>query len=145
MTLAVCGFLIVERKFHAFWLVFGATLGAVLLTVLLKTYFARERPQLVPHLSIVHSFSFPSGHSMMASAVYLTLGTLLARWVPRRSLQIYIICVSLLLSVLVGLSRIYMGVHYPTDVLGGWAVGLAWALVCWTIARRIEHSGKSLD
>jgi undecaprenyl-diphosphatase len=121
------------------WLLIAATLGGCTVSLLLKHAFDRPRPQLVPHLSIVHTSSFPSGHSMLAAAVYLTLGALLGQFVHERVLKAYFLIVAIALTVLVGLSRVYMGVHYPTDVLTGWTGGLAWALICWLIARFMQR------
>ncbi len=80
---------------------------------------------------------------MLSAIVYLVLGTMLARMERRRPIKIYFIGVAVLLTTLVGLSRIYLGVHYPSDVLGGWSAGLAWAIVWWFIARYFERRGLS--
>lgn len=140
-ALFVAAYFAFVRKYHALILLVAATVGALALSSILKWAFSRERPDVVPHLSIVHTSSFPSGHSMMASAVYLTLGVLLARLVPRRALKTYFIVVALILAGLVGLSRVYMGVHYPTDVLAGWTMGLVWALLCWVVAHYLQVHG----
>ncbi len=123
-------------------LVVVATAGGGLLNEVLKWWFARKRPEIVPHLVSVGSASFPSGHSMLALVTYLTLGALLARFASRRRSRTYCIVVSLLLALLVGLSRVYLGVHYPTDVLAGWSAGLAWALPCWLVARYLQYRGS---
>lgn len=141
VTLAVIGYLLLVRKYHAIWLVVAATAGAMILTWGLKELFARERPDNVPHLSIVHSPSFPSGHAMIASAVYLTLGVLMAQLVPQRRVKLYFLTLALLTAFFVGVSRVYMGVHYPTDVLAGWTGGLVWALLCWLVARYLQRRG----
>ena len=134
-TLAVAGFLFLDRKFATMGFVLAAVLSGLILSSLLKAGFARPRPDVVPHLSQVYTSSFPSGHSMMSAIVYLTLGAVLARMVARRRFKLYFLAVALLLTFLVGVSRVYMGVHYPTDVLGGWTAGLAWATLCWLVAR----------
>ncbi|MEQ8616837.1 MAG: phosphatase PAP2 family protein [Lacipirellulaceae bacterium] len=119
-----------------------ATTGAVGISLVMKSAFARQRPDLVSHGSHVYTSSFPSGHSMMAAAVYLTLGMLLARMLAKRRLQILVVSIAVLLTVGVGVSRVYLGVHWPTDVIGGWAVGGAWALVCWYLAGWLQSRGQ---
>ena len=79
---------------------------------------------------------------MLSAVVYLTLGSLLAAIMPNLKLKIYVLSVAILLSVFVGISRVYLGVHYPTDVLAGWLAGLVWALLCWLIARWLQVHGK---
>src|SRR5690606_22420443 len=107
-----------------------------------KGAFGRPRPDLVPHGSLVYTASFPSGHSLMSTATYLTLGALLARVLDGRSLKIYVFALALGLAVIVGVSRVYLGVHWPSDVLAGWSAGAAWALSCWFVARRLQRSGR---
>jgi undecaprenyl-diphosphatase len=141
LTAAVAGYLLICRKYGALVFLLAATAGGLLLSTLLKDLFDRPRPEVVPHLSDAATSSFPSGHSMLSAVVYLTLGTLLARLVERRPLQAYFLGMALLLSFLVGVSRVYMGVHYPTDVLAGWSAGLAWALLCALVARRLQRRG----
>lgn len=142
LTLTVATFLVLRRLRHAAWLLLAATSSGVLVSVLLKDAFARARPDLVPHGVHVASASFPSGHSMMAAIVYLTLGALLARVEPDRRIKAFLLAVAILLALLVGISRVYLGVHWPTDVLAGWTIGAAWALLCWLIARRLQQSGQ---
>ena len=141
MTVAVVGFLLIRRAYHAVGFLLGATVGGLVLSLVLKNHFARPRPELVPHLSAVYTSSFPSGHSMLSAVVYLTLGALLARLVKGPALKVYVLVVAMLLTILVGVSRVYMGVHYPTDVLAGWSVGLSWAILCWLAARRLQREG----
>jgi undecaprenyl-diphosphatase len=141
VTLFVAGYLLMVRKFHAMWLVLAATFGGLLLSTGLKWVFSRDRPELVPHLSHVYTSSFPSGHAMLSAVVYLTLGSLLARLVPTRVVKVFFIGVAMLLTLLIGVSRVYMGVHYPTDVLAGWTGGLIWALIVWLVARSLQRSG----
>lgn len=141
VTLAVLGFLWLDGKHAAVWFVLIATSGGLALALVLKAFIGRPRPSVVPHLSYVHTSSFPSGHSMMAAVVYLTLGALLTRLVGEVRLKFYFLAVAALLAGLVGLSRIYMGVHYPTDVLAGWTVGLVWATLCWVVAKSLQERG----
>jgi undecaprenyl-diphosphatase len=140
-TLAVAGYAIVRRQYHAAWLVLGATAGGALLMSALKNVFERPRPTIVPHLVTVSSLSFPSGHAMSSAIVYLTLGALLARLVQTRMVKLYCVGVGLCLSFLVGASRVFLGVHYPTDVLAGWTAGLCWALICWMVASLLQRQG----
>ncbi len=139
-TLSVLGFLAIQRRYGAFWLVLLANLSGFGLNSLLKNFFERERPS-IPHLTMVSSASFPSGHAMTSAIIYLTLGALLARVEGGRKLKIYIFTVAITITLLVGLSRIYLGVHYPTDVLAGWTAGGAWALFCLLIAGYLQHIG----
>ncbi len=141
LTAAVSGYLLICRKFGMLALVLSATVGGLVLSLLLKDLFYRPRPTVVPYLSHVMSPSFPSGHSMLSAVVYLTLGSLLASLVERRALKLYFLAVAMLLTLLVGVSRVYMGVHYPTDVLAGWCAGLAWAVLCSLTARYLQHRG----
>jgi len=142
ILLIVVGYLALEGRYDAIALIVVATAGGGLLSELLKWWFARKRPEIVPHLVNVGSASFPSGHSLLAVVTYLTLGAVLARFVPRRRSRTYCIVVSLLLALLIGLSRVCLGVHYPTDVLAGWSAGLAWALPCWLVARYLQYRGR---
>jgi undecaprenyl-diphosphatase len=138
----VVGYLALEHRYDGIVLVVVAAMGAGLLGEGLKWWFARARPEIVPHLVHVGSASFPSGHSMLAVVTYLTLGALLARFIPRRRSRTYCVVVSLVLALLVGISRVYLGVHYPSDVLAGWSAGLAWALLCWLVARYLQYRGR---
>jgi undecaprenyl-diphosphatase len=140
MTIAILGFLLWDRRYNALLLMIMATVGGLILTWLLKEAIGRSRPGGL-HLTVVQMSSFPSGHSMLSAVIYPTLGTLLARVVPRKRLKIYFMLVALTLSGLVGISRIYLRVHYPTDVLAGWAAGLAWAALCWTVAKYLQRRG----
>lgn len=140
VTLGVAGYLLMARKYHAMWLVLIATGSGLLLSSTLKWGFDRPRPE-VDHYSYVYTSSFPSGHSMLSAVVYLTLGSLLTRLVRERSVKVYVIAVALFLTFLVGASRVYMGVHYPTDVLAGWTAGLVWAMLCWLAARYLQQRG----
>jgi undecaprenyl-diphosphatase len=139
--LVAAGYLVLMRRYGATMLVLVASVGGGILSQGLKQLFGRPRPEVVPHLVVVESLSFPSGHSMAAAVIYLTLGALLARFAARRRVRIYVIGVSFALTFLIGITRVYLGVHYPTDVLAGWAAGLAWALVCWLVARYLQYRG----
>ena len=144
-TLAIVGYLILDGKRRVAVVVLVATMGALSVSTVLKHAFDRPRPELVPHGSIVYTASFPSGHSMLAASTYLTLGALLARVQRRRRMKAYILLVAILATILVGISRVYLGVHWPTDVLAGWTAGAGWALLCWLLARWLQLHGQVED
>jgi len=141
VSLAVLGFLILTRRHHATLALVVAVVGGVTISLVLKWVIDRPRPSVMPHGSIVHTASFPSGHSMLSSVVYLTLGTLLARITRERVLRVYFLLLALVLTGAVGVSRVYLGVHWPTDVLAGWSAGLAWATLCWLGATWLQSRG----
>ncbi len=140
-TLAVVGFLLLKRKRHVAAMVAGAVSSGALLSNLLKWGFDRPRPELVPHLSVVYTQSFPSGHATLSAIVYLTLGALLARVQTERRVKVYLLSIAIGATMIVGISRVYLGVHWPTDVLAGWAIGAAWALICWAIMLWLQARG----
>jgi undecaprenyl-diphosphatase len=142
VTLAAIGFLLIVGKRHAALLVLVSIAGGMLLSSGLKRLFDRPRPDLVPHAVEVYTMSFPSGHATLSAVTYLTLGALLARVQPRRRVKAYLLSVAVVLAVLIGASRVYLGVHWPTDVLAGWCVGAAWAMLCWTAAAWLQRRGK---
>ncbi|MEX2114924.1 MAG: phosphatase PAP2 family protein [Pirellulales bacterium] len=142
ITVATAGFLALDEKRHAALFVLAAVLGGLLVSSVLKRSFERPRPDLVPHGSHVYTSSFPSGHSTMATATYLTLGALLARVSRRRVLKIYFLSLAIFLSLAVGISRVYLGVHWPSDVFAGWTLGASWALLCWTVALVLQRKGQ---
>lgn len=127
LVLSVAALLIVERRRgDALWLIL-TTASAMLLSHGLKVLFSRARPELVDHLVVVVTPSFPSGHALLSAAVYLTLAALLGREVARPGLRRGLLGLAVLLTLLIGISRIYLGVHWPSDVLGGWIIGALWA------------------
>ncbi len=141
ITLFVGGYLLIRGARRTFWFLLAAVAGGGAASTLLKHVVNRPRPDLVPHESYVYTASFPSGHSMMAAATYLTLALLLAQVEPRKRARAYFVGVALLLTVLVGVSRVYLGVHWPSDVLAGWGFGSLWALSCWVVARALRKRG----
>ena len=145
MALVITGFLAMTRKGYAALFVLGSVAGGALISQATKWAYARPRPDLVPHGTEVFTASFPSGHSMMAAVVYLTLGALLARTQSGRRVKTYVLAVAVLLTVLVGASRVYLGVHWPTDVLAGWALGGMWALICLLVMGWLQARGKVED
>ena len=125
IVVGVLVFLLLQHRPRSALFLIVAVVGGVVLGDLLKALYDRPRPDVVPHLVEVISESFPSGHTTMAAVVYPTLGAMLTRVVSRVRTRIYLLVLSAILACLVGLSRMYLGVHYPTDVLGGLAVGFA--------------------
>ena len=132
--------LMAQQRAAAFWIL-AAVGGGVLLSNVLKFVYERPRPDLVPHAARVFTTSFPSGHATLSAITYLTLGALLASLHDSLRFKIYFLCLAGLLMVAVGISRIYLGVHYPTDVLAGWCIGAAWAAFCWSIFRWLQGRG----
>ena len=141
-VLAVAGSLVARRQYHALALMLVATAGGEALNLVLKDFFDRPRPDLALHLTQVNSPSFPSGHAMESAVIYFTLAALLARLVQERALKLYFLGLAALFTFLIGLSRVYLGVHYPSDVLAGWTAGLAWAMLCWTVASYLQRQGS---
>ncbi len=137
---AVTGFLALNGQGGRALAVLVFTASGSLVGELAKLGFARPRPDLVPHGVDVLSLSFPSAHALQASVVYLTLGALLAASQPRRRVKAYVLGVAVLLALMVGASRVYLGVHWPSDVLAGWALGTAWAAGCWIMDRHWRRS-----
>jgi undecaprenyl-diphosphatase len=135
----VAGFLLLQGLWRRALFVTLASSGGWFINGALKQLFQRPRPDVVPHLREIMTMSFPSGHALQSAVVYLTLGALSMHIAKRRLTKLYCMSVAMLATVLVGASRIYLGVHYPTDVLAGWLIGLSWALLCWMIERSLER------
>lgn len=138
---AVCGYLLMARQMAMACLALGSSVGGMAVGFVLKTLFSRARPDAVFHATVASGYSFPSGHAMMSAIVYLTMAALIARLAPRTRLRLYVMTAAATLTGLVGLSRVYLGVHWASDVAAGWAAGAAWALLCWMVAHRL-HLGQ---
>ncbi len=138
ITTATIIYFLLVRRWATALLIFVAVVGGQVLSSLLKVGIDRPRPELVSHLVTETSLSFPSGHAMLSAVTYLTLGSLAARFLPGRVAKVYVLSLSVLVAVLVGVSRIYLGVHWPSDVLAGWCAGFAWAMLCWLVARLLQ-------
>jgi undecaprenyl-diphosphatase len=141
LTLAIGGLLLLAGRRNAGYLLFVSVAGGALLSSALKSLFDRPRPDLVAHGTVVFTASFPSGHAMLSAVTYLTLGALIMRISERWALKAYTLALCVLLTLLIGVSRVYLGVHWPTDVLAGWTVGAAWATLVWTIAIWLQRRG----
>jgi undecaprenyl-diphosphatase len=149
ITAATIIYLLITARRGPALFVFLAVAGGQVLSSLLKLGVDRPRPDLVTHLAEVHTLSFPSGHAMLSAVTYLTLGALAARVAPRRAVKVYLLGIALLATFLVGASRVYLGVHWPSDVLAGWCAGASWAMLCWLVAqwflrrRRADEAGQT--
>lgn len=142
ITAACILYLLLRRRLRAAILLFAAIAGGQLMSTLLKAGFERPRPDLVPHGMTVYTASFPSGHAMMTAIVYLTLAALLARSESRTRLKTFLLLLAVSVTLLVGISRVYLGVHWPSDVLGGWMIGSAWAAGCWSLVAVLQRRGE---
>ncbi|GEO98368.1 phosphatase PAP2 family protein [Methylobacterium haplocladii] len=141
ITVSACIYLMLTRRRRIALFVLAAIGGGEAVSTVLKLFYHRPRPDLVPHGMEVFTASFPSGHAMMSAIAYLTLATLLARIERSRRVSILVIALGVAMTVSVGISRVYLGVHWPSDVLAGWCVGAAWAALCWFVALQLQRSG----
>ena len=137
----VWGYLLMASERRMAWLAAASCLGGWATSHALKGVFMRARPAVDFHGTLADGYSFPSGHAMMSAIVFLTLATLIARLAPHTRLRVYAIVTASLLSGLIGLSRVYLGVHWASDVVAGWIAGVAWALLVWALAHRL-HIGQ---
>ena len=141
VTIGVVGFLILSRKRGTAVLVVVAVVGGLAIASVIKHFVGRPRPPRMFQAAYVFTASYPSGHSALSAVTYLTLGAVLAQAVDRRVLKLYLLAVAAFVTFLVGLSRVYLGVHWPTDVLAGWTVGLVWSLICLIVAHELQRRG----
>ena len=140
MVLAIAGFLFLQERYRTALVIIITSASGEAVNALLKHLFERPRPTIVPHLRAVVDTSFPSGHAMESAIIYLTLGAMMMRIAERRRTKVYCLSMAILLTLLVGVSRVYLGVHYPTDVIGGWIFGFMWACICWVVAQQFEST-----
>lgn len=129
-----------RRRAEAAWLA-ASLIGSAVINSAMKSLFGRARPDVVPHLAEVSTASFPSGHAMSAAAVYLTLAVMLAETDPRPLGRTFIMAFMSLLVVAIGCTRVYLGVHWPSDVVAGWCFGAAWALFVFAVNRGLRLVG----
>lgn len=138
ITTLVAGYLLAAKKPSLAAFTVGAVAGGATISTLLKLLYARTRPDVVEHLVGIDSASFPSGHAMNSAVTYLTLAVLLSRAEKSTTVRRYLISMAIVLTLLVGFSRLYLGVHWPTDVLAGWMIGASWAAACSLLAKRLQ-------
>lgn len=139
IALLAAGLLAAQGRWRQGCLLIAAPLSGLLVLNIFKRVFDRPRPPLALHAVVVGNASFPSGHAMLSAVVYLTLGALLAHFAERRRIKAYTLAAGMALTLAIGASRVYLGVHWPTDVIAGWALGAAWALLWWLIVWFFEH------
>ncbi len=139
IVFGACCYLLLHRKWRTALFVAVSIIGGTGLSFFLKSGFDRPRPDLVAHQAEVFTSSFPSSHAMASAVTFLTLGALLARSESSLRIKAYLLGAAALLTLVVGASRVYLGVHWPTDVLAGWAAGAAWAVAVWLLARQLQR------
>ncbi len=139
-SLALAGALMVQKQWSFLLVLLAVVIGETVITGIFKDFFGRVRPDFLPHLTSASSKSFPSGHSASAAAVYLTFGLAIANMVKQRAIRRYALGASLAVVFLIGASRVFLGVHYPTDVIAGWCIGAAWASAVWLAVWRLGRS-----
>jgi undecaprenyl-diphosphatase len=139
MVVGVAGlFLWLNKHKHSALLLLIATVGGMVLNNLLKAGFNRPRPSVVTWVTQATFYSFPSGHAMSATVVYSTVAYLAARLQRRHAARVAVMSIALVIIALISVSRLYLGVHYPSDVLAGIIVGLAWAAFCMATLEAIQ-------
>lgn len=137
-TIAI-GFLLIHRKrLSALLLVVGLA-GGVALSEGLKAIFERERPPAAFQAVETINASFPSGHALLATVFYLSLGVMLTRAFSRRHVKAFVLGAAIVIALLIGTTRVYLGAHWASDVLAGWSVGAAWAMALWLVAYAVER------
>ncbi|CAN5597080.1 phosphatase PAP2 family protein [soil metagenome] len=147
MVTLVAGFLAIGRHWLTLSLVLGGTISGSIAVSIAKGLVGRARPTITDHLVTVVSESFPSGHAANSAIVYLTMATLLSQLVESRAARTYLFVAAALIVTLIGASRVYLGVHWPSDVLAGWAFGTLWATAWWAIGAwaRLRRAARSVQ
>ncbi len=143
LTIAVGGLFLLRRQYRPLILTIVTVIGGAFLVDGLKAIYARSRPEIVPHLVAETSLSFPSGHSTMSTVVYLSLAVMFAEFQHRRRVRVYIVSCAGILAILIGVSRVMLGVHFPSDVAAGWTIGLIWASLGWLVAIWLKRRSKT--
>jgi undecaprenyl-diphosphatase len=139
ITFVVVMALLLGGKQRTGWYLTACVVSGAIVSTVLKDLFNRPRPDL-PAVARVFTSSFPSGHALVSAVVFLTIGVVLSEATGRLRLKLFYLTVAVVLTLVVGATRVYLGVHYPTDVLAGWMLGSGWALICWAGVQFLKHS-----
>jgi len=132
-------FLLIQRKWLSSALLVLGLIGGVILSEGLKAVFERDRPPVVYQATETINASFPSGHALLSAVFYLSLGVMLTRAFPERRFKAYVLGVGVLITLLIGITRIYLGAHWASDVFAGWSVGAAWAMALWLVSYAVAR------
>ena len=137
ITFLLAVYLIVKKEFGLLGIILAAIISGSLIDLFLKWYFARSRPEVVPHLVTAYYYSFPSGHAFISAVLYPAIAIMFIRITRNKFVKAYITWLAVILVLLIGFSRIYLGVHYPSDVIAGWLIGLCWSSFLWILSKKI--------
>ncbi len=135
-------FFVLQKTYRAAIQLILASAGAGILTLLLKSYFERSRPAAAFRVVEVHGFSYPSGHSLAAAAVYFSIAILLSKSLVTATAKVVLYAIFLALIFLIGFTRIYLGVHFLSDVTAGILLGIAWASLIGFLGDRFEERNR---
>ncbi len=143
ITFLIAVYIFVRKEFGLSGIILAAVISSSLIDLFLKWYFARSRPEIVPHLVTAYYYSFPSGHAFISAVLYPAVAILFIRITDKKILKTYISAIAIILVLLIGFSRIYLGVHYPSDVLAGWLIGLCWSSWLWILSKKLTKYSSS--
>ena len=141
-AIVAVGILLILRKWLSGVLLVVGLAGGVALSEGLKAVFERERPPADFQAVETLNASFPSGHALLSTVFYLSVAVMMTRAFPKRRLKIYVLGVGMVFALLVGLTRVYLGAHWASDVMAGWCVGAAWAMALWLVSYAVERSQR---
>lgn len=144
VCLIVLAYLLAQGSKKASALVVASIVGSLGISFVLKLFFNRPRPDLFVESVHVTTSAFPSGHAMVSMSVYLLFAALLARLDSRGWVKIFFLASAVIINLVIGITRLHLGTHWPTDVLSGWAIGAAWTTLCWLTAYAGGHEPAGL-
>lgn len=145
VSIIVVSYLLAQGRKKASWLVVASIVGSLGISFVLKLLFDRPRPDLSVESVHVTTSSFPSGHAMVSMAVYTLFAALLARLDSRRWVKIFFLASAVLINLVIGITRLHLGTHWPTDLLAGWTIGAAWTTLCWLTAYARSHEPARME